>query len=211
MHVDALTCCRYRADTNGILLVEVFFTVRAARPGPVAGALELVRTSMSLWPSWRSPYYQLNSFNGASSASGAISVAQAATLGMWAWADRYELINTAAINGQQVSTAVRGVLVRSYAGSGAGTSDTPSCSIAAVSGPRPATVAVDAVQRVCVVSVNAVHAVPAKQLAVTLSLPDGAADQTAQVGVVGTQPGVASKRMCKSHRPAHAYPATNGL
>jgi hypothetical protein len=167
---------------NGILLVDIDLTVKATRAGAYTGALQLIRSSTSLWPTWRAPFYQFNNFNGASNSAGAMSVDQVLTLGVWAWADRYDLFNTAALNGQQVSTAVRGMLVRNH-GSPAVASDTPTCSISTTSSPRPAAVAVDAVRRACVVTVNAVNTVPAKQLAVTLTIPDVTGDQSAQVRV----------------------------
>jgi hypothetical protein len=103
---------------------------------------------------------------------------------MWAWADSYDLVNTAALNGQQVSTALRGMLVRSYGSSSGAAGDVLSgCSIPA-SGGRAAAVAIDALRRVCAVNLNGVNSAPAKQLVVTLVIPDGAAaDQTAQVSM----------------------------
>lgn len=173
---------RYRADTTGILLVDAFFTVKAARTGPLAAALAFGGTGPSLWPSWTAPYYQFNNFNGASNSAGSLTVSPVATLGMWAWADNYDLFNTAALNGQQVSTSLRGVLVKSFGSLDSSTGDILSgCSIAA-SSPRAASVAIDALRRVCVVNVNAVNAVPAKQLAVTVSIPAGVStEQAAQV------------------------------
>lgn len=167
---------------NGILLVDIDFTVRATRAGAYTGALQLIRNSASLWPTWRAPFYQFNNFNGASNSAGVIFVDQTLTLGVWAWADRYDLFNTAALNGQQVSTAVRGMPVRNH-GSSNGASDTPACSISTTSSPRAAAVAVDAVRRACVVTVNAVNTVPAKQLSVMLTIPDMTGDQSAQVRV----------------------------
>lgn len=174
--------CRYRADTNGILLVDVYFTVKATRTGAVAGALTLATSLLSLWPSWSVPYVQFNNFNGASNSAGAINASPVTTLGMWAWADNYDLFNTAVLNGQQVSTSLRGMLVKSYGTYSSATGDILSgCSIA-VSSPRAAAVAIDALRRVCAVNLNAVNTVPAKQLVVTLSIPDGPSpDQTAQV------------------------------
>lgn len=174
--------CRYRADTTGILLAEAYFTVKATRTGPVTAALAFGGTGPSLWPSWTGPYFQFNNFNGASNSAGSITVSPVTTLGMWAWAENYDLFNTAALNGQQVSTSVRGMLVKSYGGSSSATGDTLSgCGIAS-SSPRAASVAIDALRRVCVVNVNAVNAVPAQNLEVTLSIPDGVStEQTAQV------------------------------
>lgn len=183
--------CRYRADTSGILLADIFFTVRATRTGTAANAITLVTSptanipsALSLWPSWASPYYQFNNFNGASSSAGSLQVGATSTLGMWAWADTYELFNTAALNGQQVSTSLRGTLVRSYGALSSSSGDALSgCVVGTAAGaPRAAAVAIDALRRVCSVNVNAVNAVPAKQLLVTLSIADGvSADQTAQV------------------------------
>lgn len=105
------------------------------------------------------------------------------TLGIWAWADTYDVFNTAALNGQQVSTALHAVLVKSYgSSSSSGGGDVVSgCSVPA-GGPRAASVAIDAIRRACRVNVDAVNSVPAKQLAVYLSITDGAApDQSAQV------------------------------
>lgn len=163
--------------------MDVYFTVKSTRTGPIAGALSLATSALSLWPSWSVPYYQFNNFNGASNAAGAINVSPVSTLGMWAWAENYDLFNTGVLNGQQVSTALRGMLVKSYGSSSGTTGDILSgCSIAA-SSTRAAAVAIDALRRVCTVNVNAVNSAPAKQLAVTLSVPvASAADQTAQVG-----------------------------
>jgi hypothetical protein len=164
------------------LLAEAYFTVKATRTGPLAAALAFGRTGPSLWPSWTGPYYQFNNFNGASNSAGSITVSPVTTLGMWAWAENYDLFNTAALNGQQVSTSLRGMLVKSYGGLSSATGDTLSgCSIAA-SSPRAASVAIDALRRMCLVNVNAVNAVPAQGLAVTLSIPDSVStEQTAQV------------------------------
>jgi hypothetical protein len=179
--IDHVWPCRYRADTTGILLVEAYFTVKATRTGPVTAALAFGGTGPSLWPSWTGPYFQFNNFNGASNSAGSITVSPVTTLGMWAWAENYDLFNTAALNGQQVSTSVRGMLVKSYGGSSVSGDTLSGCSIDA-SSPRAASVAIDALRRVCVVNVNAVNAVPAQDLQVTVSIPDGVStEQTAQV------------------------------
>lgn len=179
---------RYRADTNGILLVDVLFTVKATQTGAITCALSLVPASLSLWPSWSAPYFQFNNFNGASNSAGALNIAPVTTVGMWAWADSYDLFNTATLNRQQVSTALRGILVRRYGSSSGAAGDVLSgCSVPA-SSARAATVAIDALRRVCAVNLNGVNDVPAKQLAVTLVIPDGAsADQTAQVSMPAHQ------------------------
>lgn len=123
----------------------------------------------SLNPSWYNPYYQFNSFNGQGS-SGSLNIAAVATLGMWAWAEAYDVFNTAALTGQQVSTAVRGVLVRSYGALDASVGDDVSaCGLP--DGTSAATTALGSA--VCMVHVNAVNSAPAKGLAVTVSLSAG--------------------------------------
>lgn len=182
---------RYRADLNGISLLDVFFTVKATGTGLLKGALTFATSptanipALSLWPSWSSPYYQFNSQDGASNSAGSIVVSPVSTLGMWAWSDVYDIFNTAALNGQQVSAALRGVLVRSFGSPRSSDGDVLSGCSLSPSSPRAAAATIDAVRRVCVVSASAANVVPAKQLAVTLSITDGAStSQAAQVGWV---------------------------
>lgn len=122
---------------------------------------------------------------------------------MWAWADAHELLNTAVLTGQQVSTALRGVLVRNWGISGSGGSSNSGdalsgCSIAATaSGPRAASVAIDSLRQLCSVNVNAANTVPAKGMAVTLTIQAGAlAAQSAQVQA-GSATAVASLIRCQ--------------
>jgi hypothetical protein len=180
---------------NGIGLADVFFSVKA-RAGTAASVLTVVNTpsaavaaAASLWPSWPAPFAQFNSFSGASGSAGSLSIEGIASLGMWAWADSYDVLNTAALTGQQVSTALRGVLVRNWGSSPASTNSGDAISACAVTAPsaaagapRPASVAVDSLRRLCSVSVNAANSVPAKGMAVTLTIQDPAlAAQSAQV------------------------------
>jgi len=214
---------RYRADLNGISLLDVFFTVKATGTGLLRGALTFATPptanipALSLWPSWSSPYYQFNSQDGASNSAGSIVVSPVSTLGMWAWSDVYDIFNTAVLNGQQVSAALRGVLVRSFGSPRSSNGDVLSGCSLSPSSPRAAAAAIDAVRRVCVVSANAANVMPAKQLAVTLSVTDGASsNQAAQVPWGRGRQSVQAclRGNCNRRAPTmslHHWPAYGGL
>jgi len=83
--------------------------------------------------------------------------------------------------------------------------------------PRAAAAAIDAVRRVCVVSANAANVMPAKQLAVTLSVTDGASsNQAAQVPWGRGRQSVQAclRGNCNRRAPTmslHHWPAYGGL
>jgi hypothetical protein len=105
---------------------------------------------------------------------------------MWAWADAYDVFNTAALTGQQVSTAIRGMAVKSYTWGtpNVNTGDALSnCMLP--SGTSQATAALASANAVCMVHVNAVNTAPAKGLAVTVAVAAGMPpDPSTQVNFV---------------------------
>jgi hypothetical protein len=103
---------------------------------------------------------------------------------MWAWADSYDVFNTAALTGQQVSTAVRGMAVKSYAfGSPNVNSGDALSSCMLPGGASQATAALANANAVCMVNVNAVNKAPVKGLAVTVAVAAGMPpDPSTQVG-----------------------------
>jgi hypothetical protein len=121
---------------------------------------------------------------------------------MWAWADSYDVFNTAALTGQQVSTAIRGMAVKSYAWGtpNTNTGDTLSnCMLS--SGAAQATAALAGANAVCMVHVNAVNTAPAKGLAVTVAVAAGMPpDPSTQVGCMFEHYSVSESRCCSSMR-----------
>lgn len=130
-------------------------------------------------PSWNNPYYQFNSFNGQGTA-GVLNIGAVTTLGMWAWADTYDIFNTAALTGQKVTTVLRGVLVKTFGSMDVIGGDTVTgCVI--TDGSGAATTLLD--QTVCKVTVDVVNTVPDKGMPVVVSLPNGnQPDVSTQVG-----------------------------
>eukprot|EP00879_Flechtneria_rotunda_P000373 GHRR01000465.1.p1 GENE.GHRR01000465.1~~GHRR01000465.1.p1 ORF type:complete len:1109 (+),score=342.16 GHRR01000465.1:4020-7346(+) len=176
-----LLVCRYRSSSS-IPLVEVFFMVTVNSYGTFSSAITVNAPPgpFAISPKWSNPFYQFNNFNG-QGATGALQIAAVATLGMWAWSDAYDIFNTAVLTAQRVSTTVRGVLVKSFGAMNTDMGDlVQSCTS---SNTAAATTAV--VDSVCLVHVDAVNVLPAKDLAVTVSViartqPRG---QSAQVSV----------------------------
>jgi hypothetical protein len=102
---------------------------------------------------------------------------------MWAWADAYDVFNTAALTGQQVSTTIRGMAVKSYAlGSPNVNFGDALSSCMLPGGALQATAALASANAVCMVNVNAVNTAPAKGLPVTVAVAAGMPpDPTTQV------------------------------
>lgn len=179
-----LCVCRYRSSSS-IPLVDVYFQVATSIPGP-SNALLSVNPGLSpfsLNPSWSNPAYQFNSATGAG-LTGSLNIAAVSTLGMWAWADSYDVFNTAALTGQQVTATVRGMAVKSYAaGSPNLNSGDALSSCMLPGGALQATAALANANAVCVLHVNAVNTAPAKGLAVTVAVAAGTPpDPSTQVG-----------------------------
>lgn len=178
-HSCLIVSCRYRSSSS-IPLVDVYFRVITAVPGTAANIISIdsAPSRFSFDPSWTNPYYQINSFSGQGT-SGSLNIGAVSTLGMWAWADTYDVFNSAALTGQKVSVSLRGVLVKT-----SGTMDVEQgdsvtgCVI--TSGAGAASAMVD--QSVCKVSVDTVNTVAAKGMTVVVSLPAGnQADVSAEV------------------------------
>lgn len=166
--------CRYRSSSS-IHLVDLYFEVATSIPGLSPGLLSInpAPSLFSLNPSWSNPSCQFNSATGAGS-TGSLNIAAVSTLGMWAWADSYDVFNTAVLTGQQVSTAIRGMEVRSYARGSPDVNNGDALSNCMLPGGTvQATAALASADGVCMVHVNAVNAAPAKGLAVSVAVAAG--------------------------------------
>lgn len=160
--------------------MEVYFRIVSNVPSAATPAISISSSpgrNFVLDPSWTNPYYQINSFNGQGN-TGTLNIAAITTLGVWAWADAYDIFNTAALSGEKITTTLHGVAVRSYGTMDGVTGDSVTgCVI--TDGSGAADVIVN--QAVCKVTVDAVNTMPAKNMVVSLSLADGSPGSTAQV------------------------------
>jgi len=148
--------------------------VKATTPGVYSSALYIntqpavAAASVSFLPSWSSAPYQFNSFNGHST-SGALNVVVVTTLGLWGWASAYDIFNTAVINGRQVSASLHGVAITSFGDMDLlQDGDAVTCASPAANVAGSGAVSVDAA--LCQVQVNAVNKLPAKGLAIPVTL-----------------------------------------
>lgn len=189
-----LHACSYRASSS-IPLVDVFFEVRAATPGPARGAVSLSPGAAALLPSWAGAPHQFASWDGPG-ASGSLNVSAAAPLGAWAWAQQADLFNTALLTGQAVSLALRGVGISSYGSMDVDAGGPVTCGLLAAAGGASAAVSLDAAR--CVLQVDAVNSVPAKGLAVLVTA--GASSAQVTKGRV---------RLCTSGSTHAATPTTS--
>ncbi|KAI8463288.1 MAG: hypothetical protein J3K34DRAFT_496093 [Monoraphidium minutum] len=178
---------RYRASSS-IPLAELTFVVRAAEAGPCPGAISFgagtaLIPSAGVVPSVA--FYDHR--GGAQEDGGSILVAATRSVGLWAWAERSDVFNTARFTGARVATRLLVAEVRSWLPPGAPAAApvaAPSCSKA--SGGDAGVLWLDA--PACTVYVGSDHALPAKDFAFRLSSSDAAGAPSASTTLSVWQP-----------------------
>jgi hypothetical protein len=154
---------RYRTAST-IPLAELAFVVRTSVPGTYPTAVSMARGAL-LAPSWLAPPTEFHDHRTGTFSAGSINVTMAQTLGLWAWPDLADVFNTAHFTGGRVSARLQAAVVHSWGVALASPTTPTSCTLSDASGAAAA-VFLDSAQ--CMVSVEAVNTVPAKDLAVTL-------------------------------------------
>lgn len=160
---------RYRTS-GSIPLAQISFMVRALQ-GAYDNAIALGPSAM-LAPSWLAPrsvaFYD---YRGGSQTSGSVMVEATQQLGIWAWADRGEVFNTARFTGQAVVTQLQAAYVRSWGTPAAQPAPPSTCSPASAGGsPSAGPSAMSLDERACVVRVEAPNAAAAKDLEFAVGL-----------------------------------------
>jgi hypothetical protein len=152
----------YRTSSS-IPLAQLTFVVRTAVPGTYSGTIALAAGAL-LAPAWVAPPVAFHDYRGGTQASGSINVTTTRGLGMWAWAERGDVFNTARVTGLRVATQLYAAYVRTWGAPAAVVVSPSSCSLAG--GSSGGAISLDGTA--CVVNVDAVNAQPAKDLAFTL-------------------------------------------
>lgn len=150
----------YRSSSS-IALATATFVVRAAVPGTYPGAVS-IGSGAALYPSWPSPPTAFYDHRGGIQASGSIGVVAPRTLGLFAWAERGDVFNTARFTGQRVATQLRAAVVRSWGDPAAAPTPPTTCVASAAVGALTMNAAG------CTLRVEATDATPAKDVAFTL-------------------------------------------
>ncbi|GBF99606.1 hypothetical protein Rsub_12070 [Raphidocelis subcapitata] len=173
---------RYRSSSS-IPLAELEFLVRVAVPGAYPGALAVgagARLESGSSPAWVAPPAAFYDHRGGIQTSGSVNVTATRTLGLWAWAERRDVFNTAAFNGARVTTQLRAAAVRSWGTPAAVTLAPTSCGIAAASAAAAASaLSLDAAQ--CAVHVDAVNSGAIKDASFALSAAGASASAVLSV------------------------------
>jgi hypothetical protein len=203
---------RYRSSST-IPLAQLEFLVRMAAPGTYPGALTVgagvLLESGSSSPTWAAPPVGFYDHRGGLQVSGSVNVTATRTLGLWAWPERGDVFNTAALDGARVTTQLRAATVRSWGSPAAVPVAPTSCGIAAASAAAAATaLSLDAAQ--CAVHVDAVNTGAVKDATFALGVASGSASAVLSVWQPSNASVEADDPTLNSMLPLNAGPTAPG-